>query len=79
MLLRFRLRRLGPRVGLRFRSPRLAVWGPIAIAPIALVFAPVMEYRGTNFVLVHRAILKGTGEPKAAGARREGTAFQAKD
>ncbi len=68
MLLRFRPRRLGPRVGLRFRSPRLAVWSPIAIAPIALVFAPVTEYRGTNFVLIHRAILKTGAEPRGKTA-----------
>jgi hypothetical protein len=37
------------------------------------VTGTVTEYRGTNFVLIRRAILK------AAGERREGTAFPAKD
>ena len=37
------------------------------------VTGTVTEYRGTNFVLIHRAMLKSVGE------RREGTATSAKD
>lgn len=43
MLFRFRLRRFGPLAGPRFRSPWPTLWGPIALAAMALVFAPVSQ------------------------------------